>query len=178
MHRTLLVLTLIGIFVAQPGAAQSSCASEPLCPDGRTQAGEFPQCRCDGDAPSEPPFEPEPPAPEPPLPEPGPEPDEGPPVAPTCAASFACPDPQQTAFGQFPECTCATLDTPLPPGAPTVPDPGIPPGMGFEADTCKAFFCCPAGFDMTVRDGRCACQVQMLPPEEEQAGHGACEGGG
>ncbi len=40
--------------------------------------------------------------------------------------------------------------------------------MGSDADTCEVFFGCPEKFKVGVQNGRCICEHEMLPEDEDQ----------
>lgn len=163
------VVSVLLYTMAWPASAQLSCENELLCPDGTRPRGDFPNCNC-SDTPEPEPPEPLPPEPEPAPPEPTePEPEPTPPTNtfPMCEVNFGCVDGDQIGFGEWPDCRCRDLETPiLAPGERIVPDPGIPPGLGME-ETCKMFYTCSTGYEMIVWNDRCVCGEQMLEPPEE-----------
>ncbi|MGV3491069.1 MAG: hypothetical protein ACO1OG_07070 [Devosia sp.] len=130
--------------MSSPAAAQQSCAEIEAVilqcsPDGEI-TGESPACACNG-APVEQ-------------------------LELTCERNYGCTSTSFVGDGEWPNCACvpvnATPDGPGGPGSEGSPEPGPQTDLGGAA-TCEAFFECPQGAEMEVRDGRCTCSIIMLP---------------
>lgn len=155
MHRpaSLLVslcLSALTVLAAGGASAQQSCEEIEAvilrCPDPTLISGSPPSCACNG-VPVEP-------------------------LELTCAINFGCPTGDQIGFGDWPECSCRTVDDTGSGGSGGSGGGngggigGVGGGLGGAA-TCEQFLECPSGSHMEVLGGQCSCVIVMLPAIKE-----------